>query len=357
MTHEKLHIFAEPSALERLCKNPNFINGIFLKAIIKQMSEIFLIMDEFDFAKEWTNSESPLRKFFEAYDIQKPQIYPNITQIYSNPEMFYKLDPFAIWLLNRPEDDINKIKELMGVWAVNTAEIKDDYFLMDFPKGYEKNDIIDGSRSNGWGNYLENIKKPIPPFNSIVLNDRFLIMDNDEKKAWNQIHSGLKNLKNLLNELLPQNLVIPFHILIYCQHPKMSNEATDMVIDEYVDEIKKLRKYNIEIEFVYARAQHKRGLYSNYFRFYVDRAFNAFYDDNQKKLSGENDFDIISYLNNPLTSGDNEYKKSRQIIDRIHKQCDDFFASNANKAKSSQKISRVYPSEESILDNRLFSNF
>ena len=126
--HEKITIIAEPDAIVRLGFNQEFKEGRTLKYIIKNLSSIFLIMDEDDFTKDWDNSESPLRRFFDAYDIPRPKAISGLLQIYKNPGLCYKLNPFAIWFLNKPVKDLNNFRDLLGVWAINTSELTDDYF-------------------------------------------------------------------------------------------------------------------------------------------------------------------------------------------------------------------------------------
>ena len=71
MGQDKIHICAEPDALVQLGLNQNFREGLYLKQIIKNKSEICLIMDEDEFCTQWNNSESNLRKFFDSYDLAK----------------------------------------------------------------------------------------------------------------------------------------------------------------------------------------------------------------------------------------------------------------------------------------------
>lgn len=353
--HEKITIIAEPDAIVRLGFNQEFKEGRTLKYIIKNLSSIFLIMDEDDFTKDWDNSESPLRRFFDAYDIPRPKAISGLLQIYKNPGLCYKLNPFAIWFLNKPVKDLNNFRDLLGVWAINTSELTDDYFYLDHPREYDKDDILDGPKDNGWGNYLEEIHKPFPPCNAFVLNDRHLLYNTNESSALERGFYGLNNLKVLFNEILPRNLRIPFHLIIFCQHPKLDKDKTDEVVNKFITDVKELRSYQVEIEFVYAKSRHKRGLYSNYFWFYVDRGFNAFYNNNIKKFNGENDLNLISYLNNPFTSGDTEYKSSRTKIDKIKEQCKEVYISPHIDEESFENITRVSTDSEDFFDNRLFS--
>lgn len=358
--HRKIHIVAEKEALIQLSFNKEFREGKTLKHIFRNLADILLIMNEEEFEKEWGNSESDIRKFFEAYDIPRPRAITGLNRIYNNPGICTKLDPFALWLFNRTEQDVNNLREYLGVWALSPQSLSDDYFDIEHSREYDKDDIIDGTKDNGWGNYLEELPKVLPPANSIVLNDRHLLYNTNEKTALRLGFYGLNNLKVLFNELLPQNLKIPFHILIFCQHPKMNIADTDTIVNKFIQEVKSLRNYSIEIEFVYDKSRHKRDLYSNYFRFWVDRAYNAFYNSDMKKMNGENDFKVVSYLNNPFSSGDTEYDSARSKISKIHEQCKEVWLNpklspmDNNGNVQEELISRVCTNSEDFFENRLF---
>lgn len=360
-THNKICIVAEKDAIIRLCFNKEFIEGKILKHIFRNLADILLIMDEDVFESEWNDSESEIRKFFEAYDIPRPRAISGLTQIYKNPGICTKFDPFALWLFDKSEQDVSNFREYLGVWALSPQSLSDDYFCLEHPREYDKDDVIDGSKDNGWGNYLEELPRPLPPINSIVLNDRHLLLNTNENTALRSGFYGLNNLKVLFNELLPKNLKVPFHILIFCQHPQMSIADTDIIVEQFIQDIKDLRNYTIEIEFVYDKSRHKRDLYTNYFRFWVDRAYNAFYNRDMKKLNGENDFKVVTYLNNPFTSGDTEYDSARSKIKKVHEQCKEVFMAPdlSPKDKKGQiqeeLIKRVVTNSEDFYINRLFS--
>lgn len=361
-THKKIRIVAEKDALIQLCFNKEFQEGRILKHIFRNLADIILIMDEAEFDSEWNDSESDLRKFFEAYDIPKARAISGLTQVYQNPGICAHLDPFALWLFNKKEEDVSKFREFLGVWALSPQSLSDDFFSLEHPREYDKDDVINGNHANGWANYLEELPKALPPINSIVLNDRHLLLNTNERNALSSGFYGLNNLKVLFDELLPKNLKITFNILIFCQHPKMNIADTDTIVNQFIHDVQSLRSYPIEIEFVYDKSRHKRDLYTNYFRFWVDRAYNAFYNSDLKKLNGENDFNIISYLNNPFSSGDTEYDSARSKISKIEEQCKEAFLNpklspvDSNGMIQEELITRVETKSNDFFDNRLFSD-
>ena len=348
----KINIFAEEEALVRLGTNSEFINGRLMKYILKNQANIFLIMNEDRFNEVWSDSESQLRKFCEAFDLAQPRCLSGLTQIYSKPDLCYQLDPFAIWLFNRSDSDINKFREYFGVWALNPSKLTDNFFHLSHSKEYDRGDEITGSHDNGWGNFLEQVPTTIPPLNSIVLNDRHLLFNTNEDTAEKKGFFGLNNLKILLNEILPHNLKIPFHLLIYCQHPNLSIKTTDTIVKDFIKDVSALRNYKIVIEFVYAVARHKRAFYSNYFLFEADRGFNAFNNYKRKRLIGENDFSIMGYLSDPETTGDTKYQIARSKLSKIKSEC---YKVYMKPTEENGKIARVQSDCSDFFYNRLFS--
>lgn len=360
--HKKIHIVAEKDALIKLSSNKEFDEGKILKHIFRNLADIVLIMEEGEFERDWNNPESDIRKFFEAYDLPCPRAISGLTKIYEDPRICAQLDPFALWLFNKTERDVINFREYLGVWALSPQSLSDDYFCIEHTHGYDKYEVIDGNKDNGWGNYLEQLTKALPPINSIVLNDRYLLLNTNETTALRSGFYGLNNLKVLFGELLPQNLKVPFHILIFCQHPKLNINDTDTIVGQFIEDVKTLRNYTIEIEFVYGKARHKRDLYTNYFRFGVDRGYNAFCNPNMKKLCGENDFEIVTYLNNPFSSGDTEYDSARSKIDKIEKRCEEAYLSpelspsDQSGNLKEEMIIRTVTESERFFKNRLFSS-
>ena len=79
----------------------------------------------------WMDSESPLRKVVDAYNLPRPKAKSGLKKIYTNPGLCYEKAPFAIWLLNNTEENLRKFKDYLGVWAVDTSELTDDFFYLN----------------------------------------------------------------------------------------------------------------------------------------------------------------------------------------------------------------------------------
>lgn len=362
---EKVKFFFDPVSFFKLLTNPEFTQGRDLKAIIRNRAEVYLLVSESDLKRVWDDNEHPLRKSCDGFDIPRPKAYPEYERIFKNPALCYQIDPFAIWFLNIDQSMIDRFRDSFGLWVWDASTIKDNSLYIHHKKEYEKDDVIEGSSSNGWKNYLEdaNPKVKLPPFNSIVINDRHLINNTNEKSAIKRGFYGLNNLVNLLDAFLPDRLSIPFQICIYCQHPKLSSSETHKIIQEFRKKVAALRSnYSIDIDFLYDVSKHKRTFHSNYFLFDLDRGYNAFYDYDRKKLNGENEFCLESYFNDPNCSGDTNYFRARKKISIIQSKCEiieiaPFYPSDYDPKKredSYEKIQRADVADNTFVKNRLF---
>jgi RNAse (barnase) inhibitor barstar len=345
MNQHKVTIYTNRQSLLQLNWNKEFISGKFLKGLIKN-AKIVLMISEENLDAIWKDTESDLYKFCEAHDISKPSCDDFLSQLCENNDLFAEKDSTAIWMVNLSENDCNEIKKRYGIWIVNTNSINDDYFrLYHQSEDYEKDEIIKGTKNNGFGNYLETSPKPLPPLNSIVLNDRFLfVSENPRVRPEDVFNWGAANTECLLDTILPDTLRIPFHLLIYCEKPNIDDSTkVEQLIKDLSDRIKSLRQYSIEVEFVFSQANHKRFLRSNYFSMNTDLGFNAFYQNKLTKLRGENDFLIQSYHNEPLSLDYHNFKKR---LKRIYEECINVLMENEHN---------IITTHASTFHNRLFS--
>lgn len=354
----KVNIFADVASFLNLLTNPEFVNGKDLKYLIRQRADVFLIIDQEVLNERWNDKEDILRKLCDAYDIPCPNARPKLLTIFQKPFLCPQLDPFGIWMVNASEQDISRIKESYGVWMENPSLMSDDVFYLHHKREYEKDDVISGSTNNGWANYLEELStqgKQLPPLNAVVINDRYLLYNTDERSADLYGFAGLNTLKKLFEAILPQKLQIPFHLTIYCQQPPVDMVLTDTLVEEFRSDMQDMRQYPIVIEFVYDISRHKRTFHSNYFLFDVDRTYDTFNWNNFKKLNGENYFCIESYHNDPYCSGDTNYITARNKIRIIKTQCDEVLASPDTSNPDYSKIKRVDLPDPTTIQNRLFT--
>ncbi len=355
----KVNIFADVTSFLNLLANPEFAKGRDLKSLIRQRAEVFLIVDQEELDRRWEDAEDTLRKLCDAYDIPCPRALPKLAAIFESPDLCVRLDPFGLWMINASEQDINRFREYLGVWMVNPSSIMDDIFYLHHKRDYNKGDIIDGSSNdNGWANYIEELSlngKRLPPINSVVINDRYLLLTTSENISPEKYASySLNNLKKLFDALLPQDLKISFQLTIYCDHPKLDIATTDKITQKFKDDMQHGKPYPIQIEFIYDHARHKRTFHSNYFLFDVDRAYNAFDCRDYNKLIGENYFCLESYHNDSCCSGDTNFITARNTIMEIKKRCDSVLDNLDTSNLDYSKIKRCDLITPHKIQNRLF---
>ena len=249
--NKKIRIIAEEDALLQLSSNEEFNKGSKLKSILRNCAEIILIMDENEFGAQWEDSESNIRKFVEAYDMPKPRAISGLNKIYSNPGLCYKLDPFAIWFFNKSTADLKKFRNYLGVWAINTSELTDNFFYINHSREYEKNDRINGTRGNGWGNFLEQVPGFLPPINSIVINDRYLVYNTNEVNADKIGFAGLNNLNDFVDVVGSDNqsledvsTLFGFALVIL----STANDHFMAMVDETLDHVAKRHQLRTAVD-------------------------------------------------------------------------------------------------------------
>jgi hypothetical protein len=347
MQSTKISIYTERYTLVRLGLNAEFKNGRILKQLFKN-ANIILMMAKEELDGLWEDSESDIRKFCEANDLPKPDCDDFWEDLRTRPLLCIEKDPTALWILDISDENIKRFREYLGIWMVNTSQIKDDAFSLEHQsKIYRREECIPGSKDNGYGNFFNTMDKPFPPMNSIVLNDRFLfVVENDEIDPTKVFNWGAKNVLSLFNEVLPEKLGVPFHIFIYAFPPKIKNHDEKLkLIDELCDKIKKLREnYEIEVELVLRRAEHERFFLSNYFQITVDLGYNTFNVNSMTKLIKKNRLGIQSYLRN--TSGI-DYENMKIRLEDIQNEIIDERKKNKGN---------VFTTHETTFHNRLFPN-
>lgn len=357
----KVHIYADVVSFVRLLYNSKIREGKDIKCILRSRAEIHLCISGAKLATLWEDKESILRKLCDAIDLPCPQADESLLELSEHPEIIYQKNPFAIWFLNLTDENITRFRDYYGVWVLNAETVDDEALYLHHHKEYDKDDVIEGKSDNGWKNFIEQLPKDktLPPLNAIVINDRYLLNNTNEDSALTDGFYGLNNLIQLLDAILPPKLGIPFHLLIYCQHPKLQIGITDEIIDQFISDVQDLRdNYDIIVEFVYDQSRHKRTFHSNYFMFDIERGYNVFYDTKKNKLCGENDFTLESYMNNPNCSGDTNYEISMSKLVKIKEACMDALVNPdlKKKAKRSEDYGAIKRVDNSvrIIQNRLF---
>ncbi len=225
----------------------------------------------------------PLENYFKT-------IYTNLETVIENPSSAYFLDlPFA---------EAKKIQEETGV-IINCFDKIDDDILS---KGVDLDWFTNDEINDNWRNILHPFNNY--PSNSLIINDRNLFT-NEEKVLGTNQNIGIDNLIRILDNLLPQNLKIDYHILIQSeQNPDSRNKAKcDMIANDLNIKIRNLRKYNFEIEILfYCRgtnhfdSTHNRRIFSNYNYGKSEHNIASFKIRDFNKTRNDDSFNLVCFF-------------------------------------------------------------
>ena len=146
----------------------------------------------------------------------------------------------------------------------------------------------EGDSGIGWNDVLRGIIDL--PINALIINDRNLFTNDQAIKdqGGNVIEkrlSGVDNVYDILNTLLPRMLDVPFHILIICDKAGIEKHLTVKNVITYLNGLKRQlnRPYFINMELLAVSSQssfypktHNRKILTNYGYLTFDHKINAF---------------------------------------------------------------------------------
>lgn len=327
----KTKIYIDKDSLEIIAQDST-ISDYYYKNIIeifRRHVELFinLTKEEIEEMKEPSNLEDPgdIFTFIEGKNLPWP------TSGKKNFEALYQdnncpdINGSTIYILNQKED-VKRIRDNYGVWAIYIEDLNDNIFQVGFNKGLNIREVS-GSSKNGWKNLLSSILTDLPLSNSFVVSDSNLltndILDENKKKHYR----GLVNLKDLFSLILPASSEVPFYILIICPQAEQVGKMKK-IVSNWMKEIRSLRTYKIVIEFFTTnKTLHARGLYANNYRIHLDKGFYVFIPwTNRVNIDGDsfNKIDIMSYLHSPFDKGDSILDVAIMELERIYKKYDSF---------------------------------
>jgi hypothetical protein len=182
---------------------------------------------------------------------------------------------------------------------------------------FEKNFIKNNHFSNTWDSIFtqkeieSHVKFLIPKSNAIILNDSYLF----SKQERNQ-NLGIRNLKQSLKVLLPEQSNEEFHITIITADCKWSPVIASEKFNELYDYLKNGFNYPIFLELVIwgesKSTNHKRILVSNYYTVTTDYGFDIFNSEN--KAHGNNDIVAKRIFHDVNQPGESPYLQSNLRI-------------------------------------------
>ncbi|MFV0236696.1 hypothetical protein OBK19_12360 [Empedobacter falsenii] len=186
-------------------------------------------------------------------------------------------------------------------------------FKLSYAKSLEKNSEINFQSYKGWKALFLN--KNLPS-NSLIINDSYIFDDKE-----NNTSIGSKNLTELLDAILPDELNIPYHILINTSTSKNKTSSFyDEFIPQLIDDIIALRSYEIIVEVVIGEGFHKRKLFTNFLNVTTDKGFKIFDKRDHSKVLDHNDIIIETmFTRNDPTQGDSQFDEMKVRLKELRK--------------------------------------
>ena len=322
---ESLEIIAQDSTI-----SDNYYKNII--EIFRRHADVYLDIteEELDSIREPLDLNDPgdIYAFIEGKNLPWPSsANDNFTALHENNGKL-DINGSIVYILNKKED-VKKLRNGYGVWAIYIEDFNDDIFYYDCSPDLDM-DEVPGRTENGWTNILDEEVQYIPPSNSIVISDSNLLTNNKiDKKTGENIFCGLANLKDLLDMLLPQKVDITYYVLIVCPPTKKLEEGKmNKIVRRWIKEIRLLRKYPIVVEFITTtKTVHSRDLYSNNFQIHLDKGFYVF-EPSSKRVHSEgvshNNVRLYTYLCSPFKRGKSNIEDALVDLRLIQKMYDSF---------------------------------
>ncbi len=309
----KTKIYIDKDSLEIIAQDST-ISDYYYKNIIeifRRHADLYLDLTETELTDiqepKDLNNPGDIYSFIEGKNLPWPSAANETFNAIKTNGMSPDINGNIIYILKN-KNDVAKLRDCYGVWAVCIDDVNDDVFYYEFKPDLNV-DTVPGMKDNGWNNILKDEIKSIPPSNSMVISDSNLLTNNIKKKGTDENHfCGLVNLTALLDLILPQKMSVPYYISIICPPTnKLEDGKMKKIITRWIDEIKVKRKYTIIIEFLLSRKTlHSRDLYANNYRIHFDRGFYVFEpwtNRVHKDDVSHNDVRVYSYLCSPFQRG------------------------------------------------------
>ena len=320
----KTKIYIDKDSLEIIAQDSTISDNYYknIIEIFRRHADLYVNLStkELNDIKEPSNLENPgdIFTFIVGKSLPWPYSGKDIFDAISQKNNNLEINGSVIYILNKKED-VKRIRENFGVWALSVEDVNDNIFHFGFNKGLNLAKIP-GKSNNGWSNLLSDVVDDLPLSNSFVVSDSNLLTNDILDKNNKKHYCGLENLKDLFSILLPKSLDVPFYILVICP-PTEQIGKMKKIISTWMEEVRKLRTYTIIIEFFTTKKTlHARGVFANNYRIHLDKGFYVFIPWTIKvHVDGDsfNKLDIKSYLHSPFDKGDSLMDVAIMELERI----------------------------------------
>lgn len=259
-----------------------------------------------------------LLTLFNAFDIEKPIALKSYFEQMEEEEDAVILHSNSYFLRDCTTIDAEHMREKYGVWVISKDEVSNRLFeYLSFKDEFEP-DTLYGKGPNGWKNIIQDNNLQLPPSNSLIISDNFLLA-NERRGHF----LGLANLTHLLDAVLPEKLAVPYYILILSQGRDDKESLLKRKVAEWKDSLAQQlnRTYDIHVEFVFSKKLiHRRVLYMNYCFIGTEKGFKIFEPySNQVYRDGDqrNSAWTYSYFHDPHRAGRREHQLACDDIKNV----------------------------------------
>jgi hypothetical protein len=257
--------------------------------------------------------------------------------------------PRAVYFLNIDKEEAKKIQSDFGIIVQSTDSIDDNLLRYTFYRNLPVNTTCSLNGKNGW-NQLLDIQKP--PSNSLVISDNFLFVNEDGIR-------GVKNIVQLIEALLPDDLKTDFNILVIAQEHKDKDRAwCNKLTGDIKTALNNLNKpYNIIFEIVFAETIHKRIAISNYFTITPDKGFAVFKSVDLTTIHEDTEIQVDHVFHRiNENEGDTEFLNAEYSLKGISRICKTVaqYISNRPNDKNYRIMGDCHPDKS--LKNRLIND-
>lgn len=310
-------VYAEKSAFDEIVFYGDYPN---MRRILVNHATVFLNLSA-DELQEDLDSQGVIFKYFHAFGAAKlPEAHQDYFENIYDDKSRMVYFPRSVHYLNVSKVEAEYLKKEFGI-IVESAEDIDDHILTGtFFKELRKNQRIGTEHKSGWSSLLD---FQIPPSNAIVILDNYIFKDTET--IGEHTHTvGKSNIIQLLDNLLPEELKIEYHVTLISEDYGRFDEWKTEIVNSLTAEIKKLRSYDINVEIVFVESEHfhKRRIIMNYINASGDKGFSVFKVRDGKTVRSANDFRfnrVFSNLDN--LRSDSDFESATEGLKLINDVC------------------------------------
>lgn len=319
----KATIYAEKTALTDVLRKAFTKDGLDnIVEIFKSHSTICIDLTEAELDSIFNPADldnlDDLFTIFNAYDISVPIALSDFFEQLNQKEETIVSKPNAFFLRDCPSQDAQILRDKYGVWVISKEEVTNRMFESLSFKDEFIPDTDYGKGNNGWKNIINNNGLKLPPSNSLIISDNFLLSNERNGHIL-----GLANLTHLLDAILPQKLSIPYYILVLGQGKDEKEAILIKRVTEWKDSLSAAlnRSYDIHVEFVFSKKLiHRRILYMNYSFIGTEKGFKLFEPlSNRVYRDGDarNSAWAYTFFHDPFRAGRREHQLANDDIECV----------------------------------------